>query len=55
MSKLKVCGHCRKGLVCRVSSDIVFHVHWVGDFLFFDVDLIVDGWSCALLYREVYG
>lgn len=39
----------------RLSDDIGVVIHWVDDFYFFDVVLIVEG-SKALpvLYREVY-
>ena len=63
MSNSKVCVHCRRNLKARVSEDIAFHAHWVGDCFMFDVVLLIPDDSAVhdsreyvttVLYREAY-
>lgn len=50
---LKVCSHCESEV--RVSEDIVFYTHWVGDYFLIDVLLIVEGYRVMHpLFQEVY-
>lgn len=56
-SNLKVCPRCRRDFRVRVSDDIIFYAHWVGDYFLFDVVLIVpevSGLFLKVLYREVH-
>lgn len=65
-SGLEFCPHCRKDFSVLLSSDIGVRLHWVGDFIYFDVDLLFEQESAttvklvsygelSVLYREVYG
>jgi hypothetical protein len=56
-SDLRVCPHCRRDFKVRVSDDIGFHAHWVGNYFLIDVVLFVpevSGVFLTVLYREVY-
>lgn len=37
---MKVCRHCSRDVKLKVSDDIVFHFHWVGEFYVFDAVLL---------------
>jgi hypothetical protein len=53
---LEVCSHCRRDFRVRVSDDIRFYFHWVGDYFLIDVVLLVPEASISsVLYRRVYG
>ena len=52
---LKVCPHCHKDIIVRVSSNIGLAFHWVGDYFLVDVVLIFSkALPMAVLYREAY-
>jgi hypothetical protein len=52
---LKVCSHCRRNFRSKVSDDVDFYFHWVGDCYVFDVVLLSIGTRLLpILYREVY-
>ena len=54
-SNLEVCPHCRRDFKVRVSEDIGFYAHWVGNYFLIDVVLILsEARSWFVLYREVY-
>ena len=52
---LEVCPHCRRDFRVRVSDDIGFHAHWVGNYFLIDVVLIVPESALVFgLYHWVY-
>jgi hypothetical protein len=54
-SDLKVCPHCRKNIIVRLSSDIGVAFHWEGDCFLVDVVLFFSESPLVhVLYREVY-
>jgi len=58
MNEAKVCSHCRRDFRVRVSDDIGFYGHWVGDYFLIDVVLVLletsQRMAVYLLHREVF-
>ena len=53
---LLVCSHCRRDFKIRVSDDVGFKFHWVGDEYLIDVVLLLEDFPKAILMlRYVYG
>jgi len=52
---LKVCLHCRRNFKVRVSDDIGFHFHWIGNYFLIDTILLLEeSRLSSVLYRMVY-